>query len=133
MAWPTNALIVDDEAHVRALVRLLLKELGITHVWEAADGQSAVDMTVQVKPELVMLDINLPILSGLKALAQLRDLEPDIPVIMMTSQTALGAVQEAARLGAAGYVLKHVPKKDAVAALREVLDALESGEPPDAE
>src|SRR4051812_24909526 len=106
MARPTNALIVDDEPHVRVFLRLLLKELGIPVLWEGADGNAAIELTVRHKPELVLLDINLPILSGLEALAQLRGLEPDIPVVMVTSQTALGSVQTASRLGAAGYVLK---------------------------
>jgi two-component system, chemotaxis family, chemotaxis protein CheY len=125
MSRPTNALIVDDEAHVRMFLRLLLKELGIASTWEAGDGAAAVDLTVRHKPELVLLDINLPVMNGLQALAQLRELEPDIPVIMVTSQTALGSVQQAVRLGAIGYVLKHVPKNEALKLLREALDSLE--------
>jgi two-component system chemotaxis response regulator CheY len=128
MPRPTHALIVDDEAHVRAFLRLLLKELGVTHTWEAADGQAAIDLTVQHKPEVVLLDINLPVVSGLQALARIRALEPDIPVIMVTSQTAMSTVQEAARLGAAGYVLKHVPKPEALRSLAEAIDGLESAD-----
>ena len=126
MARPTNALIVDDEPHVRAFLRLLLRELGIPALWEGADGAAAIELTVRHKPELVLLDINLPIVGGLDALAQLRVLEPDIPVVIVTSQTALGSVQEASRRGAAGYVLKHLPKNDALAALREVIESLEA-------
>lgn len=125
MARPSNVLIVDDEAHVRLFLRLLLKELGITDAWEAGDGAAGVDLAVRLKPELVLLDVNMPILSGLEALARLRELEPDIPVIMVTSQTALVSVKEAARLGAVGYVLKHRPKNEALHALREAIDSIE--------
>jgi two-component system, chemotaxis family, chemotaxis protein CheY len=126
MARPTNALIVDDEAHVRMFLRLLLKELGVAAMWEAGDGATAVDLTVRNKPEVVLLDINMPVMSGLEALAQIRALEPDIPVIMVTTQSALGSVHEAARLGASGYVLKHLPKKEALKAIGEALDALDA-------
>lgn len=125
MARPTTALIVDDEAHVRTFLRLLLKELGITTTWEASDGATGVALAVNHKPEVVLLDLNMPVLNGLEALTQLRELEPDIPVIMVTAQIALGSVQEAARLGASGYILKHNPKNQTLAALREAFAALD--------
>jgi two-component system chemotaxis response regulator CheY len=129
MGRPTNALIVDDEAHVRMFVRLLLKEMGIQQTWEAGDGVAAVELTVQHKPEVVLMDINLPLMSGMEALARLRELEPDIPVVMMTSQSALHSVREAVRIGAAGYVLKHSPKRETLKALADVFDALDDGAP----
>jgi DNA-binding NarL/FixJ family response regulator len=125
MARPTDALIVDDEAHVRAFLRLLLREVGITTCLEAGDGLTAVSMVQQHNPGLVLLDINLPQLNGLEVLAKLRALGLDVPVIMVTSQSAISAVNEAVRLGASGYLLKHIPKEQAVAALKEVLDSLE--------
>lgn len=129
MGRPTNALIVDDEAHVRTFLRLVLKELGIEQTWEAADGASAVQMAVSHKPEIVLLDINLPVMNGLQALAELGRLEPDIPVVMVTSQSAIGSVQEASRRGAVGYVLKHLPKAQTMASLAELFDSMDdSGE-----
>ncbi len=125
MGWPTNALIIDDEPHVRIFLRMVLKELGITQTWEAGDGATGVQMTVSHKPEIVLLDVNLPVMNGLQALAELRHLEPDIPVVMMTSQTAIGSVREASRLGAAGYVLKHLPKEQTLASLAELFDSLD--------
>ena len=133
MSRPTNALIVDDEAHVRTFLRLLLKELGITSTWEASDGAAAVEMAVQHKPELVLLDINLPVMSGLQALGRLQELEPDIPVIMVTSQSAMSSVQQAVRLGAAGYILKHSSKNEALRVLRDAIAALEDEETEEAE
>ncbi len=77
------------------------------------------------KPEIVLLDLNLPVMSGLQALAKLRELEPDIPVVMVTSQSNIQSVQEAARLGAMGYVLKHNPKQQTLQALADVMASLE--------
>lgn len=129
MGRPTNALIVDDEAHVRTFLRLVLKELGITQTWEAPDGATGVQMAVNHKPDIVLLDINLPVMNGLQALAELGRLEPDIPVVMVTSQSALSSVQQASQLGAVGYVLKHLPKAQTMASLTELFDSMDdSGE-----
>ena len=119
-----KVLIVDDESHVRAFMRLLLREVGITDCWEAADGVSAVQLAQMHKPELVLLDVNLPGLNGLQVLAQLKEHDPDMAVVMVTSQSALNTVSEAVRLGAAGYLLKHCPKEETLRALREVLESM---------
>src|SRR5687767_7389058 len=107
MAYPKNALIVDDESHVRAFMRLLLREVGIEECWDASDGTSAVQLAQLHKPDLVLLDVNLPGLNGLHVLAQMKQFDPDLPVVMVTAQTSLSTVNEAVRLGASGYLLKH--------------------------
>lgn len=124
MARPTNALIVDDEAHVRAFVRLLLRDLGINDFWEASDGVSALQLAQDHSPQLIVLDINLPGMNGLNVLAQLKEVNPDFAIVMMTSQRAMSNVNEALRLGAVGYLLKHTAKDETLAMLRDVMDTL---------
>lgn len=130
MARPTHALIVDDEPHVRAFMRLLLREVGVSECWEAADGQTALALIQQHEPGLVLLDINLPQMSGIDVLAKLNELQSEVPVVMITSQSAMSTVNETLRLGAVGYILKHSPKEEAVEALRDVVESLdeETGE-----
>ena len=129
MSRPTNALIVDDESHVRAFLRLLLRELGITDCWEAAEGGSAIQLAQLHKPGLVLLDINMPGLNGLQVLGELKQIDPDVAVVMVTSHSAIGAVSEAVRLGAIGYLLKHSTKDETLAALKEALESLDDAEP----
>ena len=124
MPRPTNALIVDDESHVRVFVKLLLKQQGIEQTWEAANGKEALAMVRQHNPELVMLDINLPLLSGLEVLGTLRQERWRQPVIMLTSQSSIKTVLECVNLGATGYILKHSPKAEAAKALADALDGL---------
>ena len=124
MARPTTALIVDDEAHVRMFIRLVLQELGVTKVWEASSGKEAVERAVTDKPEIVLMDLNMPQLGGLEALTQIRELEPDIPVVIMTAQSSVKSVNEAIRLGAHSYLLKHNPKKQVTQSLKEIIDSL---------
>jgi CheY-like chemotaxis protein len=128
MARPTNALIVDDEPHVRMFVKLLLKQLGIDETWEASDGVQALAMVAEHDPQLVLLDINLPMMSGMEVLAALSRERRHLPVIMISSQSAMKTVLECVKLGATAYILKHSPKAEALRMLREALDALEDGE-----
>ncbi len=127
MARPTTALIVDDEPHARTYVHLLLKELGLTTFWEAGDGAQAMALFAEHRPDLVVLDVNLRMMTGLQVLQQMRKTRPDLPVIMLSSESAMGTVQEAVRLGATTYLLKHSPKAEAMRMLREAID----GPPPE--
>lgn len=126
MPRPKNALIVDDEPHVRVFLRLLLRELGIAKVWEAADGAQALEMVGQHQPQLVLLDINLPVMTGLQVLEKLAAAQPGTPVVIVSSHNALKTVLECRKLGAFAYVLKHSPKDEALKALREALDTIEA-------
>ncbi len=134
MARPTTALIVDDEPHARTYVRLLLKEAGVATTWEAGDGAAALALFAQHRPEIVLLDINLRMMTGLQVLQQIKQQRPDVPVVMLSSENAMKTVNEAVRLGANAYILKHTPKDQALAALNEALDdAAEPGEVEDDE
>jgi len=124
MARPTNALIVDDEAHVRVFVKMLLKQQGIETTWEARDGVQALALVAQHDPELVMLDINLPLMSGLEVLAALQAERPELPVIMVSSQSSMKTVTECVKLGATSYILKHSPRAEAAKMLGEALAGL---------
>jgi DNA-binding NarL/FixJ family response regulator len=122
MPRPTNALIVDDEAHVRVLIRVLLKQLGIETVWEAADGSAALEMAAAQNPHVVLLDINLPQVGGLEVLAKLKAAHPKIPVIIVSSQSTMKTVIQTRELGAEAYVLKHAPKSEVLQMLSEAFD-----------
>lgn len=124
MTTPTSALIVDDEAHVRVYLRLLLVDLGVQTFWEAGDGQTALAAVAENSPDLVVLDLSLPLIGGLEVLQHLTETRPEIPVVVVSSQTAASTVVECQRRGAVGYVLKHSPRPVAMAALREALDGL---------
>ena len=126
MPQPRRALVVDDEPHVRVFLKLLLRELGIEVCGEAGDGARALELINEVQPELVLLDLNMPQLGGLEVLRQIQEERPDLPVIVVSSQSAMKTVQEVAQLGAIGYVLKHASKNEALRALREALATLEN-------
>ena len=82
-------------------------------------------MVAQHRPGLVLLDLNLPGMGGLEILDKISKQYPDTRVIIVTTQSTMHTVKEAARLGAVGYILKHNPKAEALASLRELLDGMD--------
>jgi DNA-binding NarL/FixJ family response regulator len=132
MPRPTNALIVDDEAHVRVLIRVLLKQLGIETVWEAPDGATALEKAETHKPDVVLLDINLPQVGGLEVLAKLKAAHPKIPVIIVSSQSTMKTVIQTRELGAEAYVLKHAPKSEVLQMLSDAFDNIAASSDPEA-
>ncbi|MBI5381540.1 MAG: response regulator [Opitutae bacterium] len=125
MARPTTALIVDDEPHVRVYLRMLLRSLGVTQVWEASDGKQAVELYTEHRPAVVLLDMVMPHVGGTQTLRDLQAIEPDVPVVVVTSQSSLKIVEEMHQLGAIAYLLKHTPREQMMKTLTEALDSLD--------
>jgi len=120
-----TALLIDDEPHVRAFLRTALRSLGLKQIHEASNGEEGVATYGQVQPSLVLLDINMPVMSGESALRQILGLDPEAVVIMITSESRHETVLHFLNLGAAGYVLKHRPADGVRNALNELLDRFE--------
>lgn len=125
MSRPRTALVVDDEPHVRVFLRILLKQLGVEVVGEAGDGATALELVQTLQPEVVLLDINMPVQGGLATLAHLQEIAPELPVVVVSSESAMKTVHEAVRLGALSYILKHSPKEQTLKTLGEAFDSLE--------
>lgn len=125
MPRPRSALIVDDEPHVRVYLRMLLKQLGIEQIWEASDGLQAVEMFRIEHPEVVLLDIVMPGQLGPNVVDDLRRIDPDVSVIVVTSQIAQKTVEDMHSKGAIAYVLKHTPRDQMVKMLAEALDGID--------
>jgi two-component system chemotaxis response regulator CheY len=119
-----TALIVDDEAHVRSYLRLVLSSLGVKTVWEAVNGREGLQLYQLHQPTVVLLDLNLPIMSGDEVMEALTKLDPSAAVIVVTAQNELETVKRFIRLGAMGYVLKYLPQERIVATLGDMLSRL---------
>ena len=126
MARPTSALIVDDEAHVRVYLRMLLQSVGIPTVWEASDGKQAIELYRLHRPPVVLLDLAMPVVAGDQVFRDLQAIDPDVAVIIVTSQSSLKTVQTIHQLGAIAYLLKHTPREQMVKTLNEALDSIDA-------
>ncbi len=124
MPRPVNALIVDDEPHVLVLLHALLKQLDIKTVWDAADGATALQQAAAHKPDVVLLDLNLPQIDGLHVLEKLKADYPKMPVIVVSAQSTQKTFMRARELGAEGYVLKYAPNAELLRMLSLEFDKL---------
>lgn len=118
-AAPTRILLADDHQLVRRGVRLILdSEPDLTVVAEAGDGAEAVEAAREHHPDLAVLDIAMPRLTGLQAARELARVQPGVRILMLTMYDNEQYFFEALAAGASGYVLKSVADRDLVEACR---------------
>jgi len=130
MSTPGKVLVADDEAHIRKYTTLLLRSLGVATIVEAANGREAVALYQSESPDLVLLDVNMPELDGVGALKEIRALDPDALVVMLTSLATRQVIDEAAQHGATHYLRKDTPRDEVLDQLRKIFE--ECFEPDDA-
>ncbi|HEY4300419.1 MAG TPA: response regulator [Candidatus Didemnitutus sp.] len=130
MKFNGKVLITDDEAHIRQFLGLVLKRLGQPVIIEARNGQEAVDAYERHHPDLVLLDVNMPVVDGVQALGRIHTLDPDALVVMLTSLTNRQTIEECARLGAVNYLRKDLPRDELIAQLQIVIDDNFDSAPP---
>jgi len=103
-----RVMIADDEAHVRRYIGLLMEQMNSEIAGEAEDGRKAVEMFARIKPSLLLLDINMPVMSGKSALKEIMSRYPKAFVIMLTSLVDRESIEDCLSLGASGYIRKDV-------------------------
>lgn len=114
-----KVVICDDQAIVRQGLAMLLRlEPEIEVVGLAADGQEAVALVAQTRPDLVLMDLMMPGMNGIQATAEIRDRFPATAVLVLTTYDADEWVFDALRAGAAGYLLKDAAREVVVAAIK---------------
>ncbi len=123
MNFSGTVLVVDDEAHIRKYVSLILKSLGITSIVEAPNGLEAVTAYQREKADLVLLDVNMPQIDGIETLKRLKAIDPDAVVVMLTSLVNRQTIEQALDLGAANYIRKDTPKDEIAKSLSETISA----------
>ncbi|XVS66941.1 response regulator [Actinosynnema sp. CA-299493] len=114
-----RVVVVDDQQLIRESIAALLDvQPGITVVGTAGDGQAAVEVVAATDPDVVLMDVRMPVLDGLDALAELRRRDERARVVMLTTFDDEGYVVRALKAGASGYLLKDRPAAELAAAVR---------------
>src|SRR5687768_8308322 len=122
MGW--RVIVADDHAVTRHGVRLLVDGLeGVEVVGEASTGNEAIELAKELRPDVILMDLDMPELGGLEATRRIRAEQPDVAVLILTVHEDGEAVYEAIRAGANGYL----PKASSLTEIRSAFDALASG------
>jgi DNA-binding NarL/FixJ family response regulator len=114
---PITVVLVDDEHLIRSALAQALTTSGLELVGEAADGEAAIETVVNVRPDVVLMDLRLPGISGVEAIKQLGLLAPASRVLVLT-RSEQNRVVEAIIAGATGYILKSAPADQIINAIR---------------
>ena len=120
-----RTLLVDDHALFRDGVASLLLAWGHEVVGQASDGAEAIEMADETSPEVVLMDVRMPNVSGLEATAQIKQKHPEIAIVMLTVSEEEADLFRAIKAGAQGYLLKNLEAPQ----LRSMLEGVARGEP----
>lgn len=102
-------MVVDDEPHVRALIKAIVRSMNCEIVGEAGNGRDAMVLYADLKPHILLLDINMPRKSGKETLGEIKKHFPNACVIMLTSLVDKETIEDCMRLGASGFIRKDLP------------------------
>jgi two-component system, chemotaxis family, chemotaxis protein CheY len=117
---PVRVVMIDDSADLRGLVRFALTRAGMDVVGEAGDGSAGIEVVREERPDVVLLDLAMPIMDGVEALPHIRELVPDARIIVFSGfDVALS--EQVLESGADGHVVKGTPLKDIVTYVLETL------------
>ena len=118
---PIRILVVDDHAVVRRAICLLLSgDPSLDVICQTADGEGAVEKAEELQPDLVLLDISLPGISGVEAGRRIRRVSPDAHIIFLSQHDSVQMVEDALRAGGHGYVAKVDAGSELLGAIRAV-------------
>jgi CheY-like chemotaxis protein len=123
MTLTGDIIIVDDEAHVRRYLSLIVRTLGPVQIHEAPNGEAAVDLlaSLRAQPVLILLDVNMPGIDGIETLRRIRAAGYRQAAVMTTSLANRQTIEDAIAAGADHYLRKDSSREDILAAIRTAL------------
>ena len=119
----TSVMLVDDHSIMRDLLRDALENTGeFQVVAQAADGEEALRLVQEVAPDVIVMDVIMPVMDGIDACREITELLPDTKVLMLTASNEQDAIVRAIAAGATGYLQKYSGKEQLLTTLREVAE-----------
>lgn len=116
---PIRVLVVDDQSLIREGLAIILdSQPDIQVVGQAKDGRQAVKIAAQLEPDVVLMDIRMPLMDGIKATRQIKETHPQIQVVILTTYSEDELIFEGLRAGAVGYLLKDITRNQLAEAVR---------------
>lgn len=116
---PMRVLIVDDEPLFLEMVQVLLEsEEGLEVVGTAANGERAVELAVNLDPDVVVMDVSMPVMNGIDATREIRERNPRACVLILTGGSNIAEIDDARKAGASGYLTKDRIASDLIREIR---------------
>jgi signal transduction histidine kinase/CheY-like chemotaxis protein len=122
---PVRVVIIDDTYDLRELLRLALTRSGLEVVGEAGDGLSGIECVRLEKPDVVLLDLSMPVMDGLEALPTIRRLVPQAKIVVLSGFGASQMSEKAMTIGADGYLQKGMALKRIIEYVKDIVEAVE--------
>ena len=130
MEKPIRVMLVDDHVFWRRGVQQIVDaEADMSVVAEASDGQEAIARAVAAKPDIILMDVNMPKVSGVEATRSIAGALPDVRIVMLTVSDTDENLFESIKAGAVGFLTKDVSPDDVTAAIRETMEGESSLSP----
>ncbi|MBP2664811.1 MAG: cheY 2 [Firmicutes bacterium] len=120
----SRVLVCDDSAFMRMMVKNLLIGMGHEIVAEAGDGKQAVQLYRQFKPDLVTMDITMPVMDGIQAVKHIHEEDPLARIVMVTAIGQKSIISDALKAGASGFVIKPFDPEQVQETVKKVLTEL---------
>lgn len=117
---PIRVVLADDHTLLREGLRRSLEDAGMVVVAEGADGQQAVALAAEHRPDVVLMDVSMPGMDGVEATKAIRSRQPEVDVVILTMHADHSVIEAAVRAGAAGYLVKDCTADDIVATIEAV-------------
>jgi DNA-binding NarL/FixJ family response regulator len=118
-----SVLIVEDHTLLRqGLIAMISSDPSLVVVGEADNGRDAIRQATTLKPDVVLMDINMPVMNGSEALAEIKNRDPNIKVIMLTAHNAEEYIRDSIKAGANGYVLKQATRDELILGIHKVIN-----------
>ncbi len=115
----TQILLADDHQLLRQAIRRALEDAGMTVVAEAGDGGEAVRLAEELRPDVVVMDVSMPVLDGVEATRRIHDDLPDLPIVIITMHGDEALRRDAVNAGASGFLTKDVSMQEVVATITQ--------------
>ena len=118
-----RVVVADDESHVLRMVKMTLKSMEYNVVAEASNGQEAIELFRQERPDMLFLDVNMPLKTGIEALETVMADTPEACVVMMTSVSDMESIDKCVDAGASNWIRKDTPVDEMKKLIRETWES----------